>query len=54
MVHDPDVPEVLRRLPNVVLAPHNGGATWDSRSLQVTHIAQSIIDDIAVRSGNGA
>ena len=49
VVHDPDVPEVLRRLPNVVLAPHNGGATWASRSLQVTHIAQSIID--AIRTG---
>jgi lactate dehydrogenase-like 2-hydroxyacid dehydrogenase len=54
VVHDPDVPEALRRLPNVVLAPHNGGATWDSRSLQVTHIAQSIIDEIAARSGDGA
>jgi lactate dehydrogenase-like 2-hydroxyacid dehydrogenase len=50
VVHDPDVPEVLRRLPNVVLAPHNGGATWDSRSLQVTHIAQSIVD--AIRAGS--
>jgi lactate dehydrogenase-like 2-hydroxyacid dehydrogenase len=46
VVHDPFVPEELRRLHNVVLAPHNGGATWDSRGIQVTHVAQSIIDDI--------
>jgi glyoxylate reductase len=47
VVHDPDVPLSLRQLPNVVLAPHNGGATWDSRGLQVEHIAQSIVDAIS-------
>jgi glyoxylate reductase len=47
VVHDPDVPLILRQLPNVVLAPHNGGATWDSRGLQVEHIAQSIVDAIS-------
>jgi glyoxylate reductase len=51
IVHDPDVPLALRNLPNVVLAPHNGGATWDSRGLQVQHIAQSIIDAINAKTG---
>jgi glyoxylate reductase len=46
VVHDPDVPIELRRLHNVVLAPHNGGATWDSRGRQTSHVAQSIVDHI--------
>jgi lactate dehydrogenase-like 2-hydroxyacid dehydrogenase len=29
---EPWVPEALRKLDNVILAPHNGGATWDGRS----------------------
>jgi glyoxylate reductase len=47
---DPFVPHALRRLPNVVLTPHNGGATWDSRGRQTAGIARSIVDDIAARA----
>ncbi|MDQ1426486.1 MAG: glyoxylate reductase [Acidimicrobiaceae bacterium] len=46
VVHDPDVPIALRHLPNVVVAPHNGGATWDSRGWQASLVAQSIVDHI--------
>jgi glyoxylate reductase len=40
---DPLVPEELRKLPNVVLAPHNGGATYDSRTAQIMPLADGII-----------
>ena len=43
MTHDPYVPVELRKLDNVVLAPHNGGATWDSRGAQTSAIARSIV-----------
>ena len=43
VTHDPYVPPELRRLPNVVLAPHNGGATWDSRRRETTTVANAII-----------
>jgi glyoxylate reductase len=43
VTHDPYVPVALRKLDNVVLAPHNGGATWDSRSAQTSAIARSIV-----------
>jgi hypothetical protein len=39
VTHDPFVPLALRKLDNVVLAPHNGGATWDSRGEQTSSIA---------------
>ena len=31
---------------NVVLTPHNGGATWDSRTRQMTAIAQALVAHI--------
>lgn len=49
VVHNAFVPERLRRLDNVVLAPHNGGATYDSRGRQTLAIAGAIIDDILAR-----
>jgi lactate dehydrogenase-like 2-hydroxyacid dehydrogenase len=49
VVHDPLVPAELRRLDNVVLAPHNGGATWDSRGIQTLSMADALV--AAVRAG---
>ena len=42
----PWVPPAFFKLDNVVLAPHNGGATWDSRGEMTTRIAQVIVADI--------
>jgi glyoxylate reductase len=47
VIHDPWVPPAFFTMPNVVLAPHNGGATWDSRTNQTTLVAQSILDAIS-------
>jgi glyoxylate reductase len=47
VTHDPVVPLALRRLDNVILQPHNGGATWDSRGRQTRAIAKSIVHAIA-------
>jgi glyoxylate reductase len=42
VVHEPFVPLALRKLDNVVLTPHNGGATWESRTRQVVAIARAL------------
>ncbi|MBV9322749.1 MAG: D-glycerate dehydrogenase [Chloroflexi bacterium] len=42
----PWVPPAFYKLDNVVLAPHNGGATWDSRGEMTSRIAQTIVADI--------
>jgi lactate dehydrogenase-like 2-hydroxyacid dehydrogenase len=39
-------PEEYRHMENVVLTPHNGGATWDSRTRQFTNMAIALIDHI--------
>jgi glyoxylate reductase len=41
--HDPFVPDELRRLENVVLAPHNGGATWAVRGARMASVARNIV-----------
>jgi glyoxylate reductase len=46
VVDEPHIPLVLRQMENVVLTPHNGGATWDSRSRQTLGIAEAIAADI--------
>lgn len=46
VVPDPFVPHALRKMDNVVLAPHNGGATWDSRAAFTKRIAKVIVDAI--------
>jgi lactate dehydrogenase-like 2-hydroxyacid dehydrogenase len=46
VVHDPSVPRALCRMDNVVLAPHNGGATWYSRGIQTVAMADAIVADI--------
>jgi glyoxylate reductase len=40
---DPFVPEELCKLDNVVLAPHNGGATWDVRGRKAKSVAKSLV-----------
>jgi len=56
VVQDAYIPKRLRKLDNVILQPHNGGATWDSRGRQTVAIAEAIIADIKARQGdaNGA
>jgi glyoxylate reductase len=49
LVHDPWIPPELRKMDNVVLTPHNGGATCDSRGAQTLAIANSIVSDIVTR-----
>jgi glyoxylate reductase len=40
---DPFVPRELRELENVILSPHNGGATWESRGTRTASVARSIV-----------
>jgi glyoxylate reductase len=40
---DPEVPEALCRLPNVILAPHNGGATIAVRTARTLSVARGMI-----------
>jgi glyoxylate reductase len=49
VVVDPYIPQALRTMDNVVLTPHNGGATWDSRGRQTLAIADAIVSDIIRR-----
>ncbi len=41
--HDPAPSEALYDLHNVILAPHNGGATWDVRTAMTVSCAQNIV-----------
>ena len=43
LTQDPEVPEELCRLDNVILAPHNGGATWDVRGRKAASVAQGMV-----------
>jgi glyoxylate reductase len=47
--NDGYIPEALRKMDNVILTPHNGGATWTSRSRQTLAIANAIVADIVAR-----
>jgi lactate dehydrogenase-like 2-hydroxyacid dehydrogenase len=49
VVRDAWVQTELRKLDNVVLTPHNGGATHDSRGAQTLAIANAIVKDIIAR-----
>jgi glyoxylate reductase len=49
LVIDSYIPEALRKMDNVILTPHNGGATWDSRGAQTLAIANAIVADILAR-----
>jgi glyoxylate reductase len=41
---DPGVPEALRKLDNVILCPHNGGATWAVRTSKTLSVARGMIE----------
>ena len=43
VTQDPSVPDELCKLDNVILAPHNGGATWDVRGRKATSVAQGMV-----------
>jgi glyoxylate reductase len=43
VVYDPVVPDELRKLDNVILAPHNGGATWDVRVSRAASVARGVL-----------
>ena len=42
-VHDPHAPEVLYKMDNVVLTPHNGGGIWQSRGPSTRAVAEGIV-----------
>ena len=39
----PHVPEALCRMENVVLTPHNGGATWEGRGRRTASVARGLV-----------
>jgi glyoxylate reductase len=43
VTYDPQVPLALRQLENVILNPHNGGATWDVRGARAASVARGIV-----------
>jgi phosphoglycerate dehydrogenase-like enzyme len=43
VTYEPYVPAELRKLDNVILAPHNGGATWEVRGARVASVARGIV-----------
>jgi lactate dehydrogenase-like 2-hydroxyacid dehydrogenase len=49
LVRDAWVQTELRKMDNVVLTPHNGGATHDSRGAQTLGIANAIVKEIVSR-----
>jgi glyoxylate reductase len=51
LVYDAYIREELRKMDNVVLTPHNGGATHDSRRTGTLAVANAIVDDIIARDG---
>jgi glyoxylate reductase len=43
VTQDPCVPEELCKLDNVILSPHNGGGTWDTRSRKALSVAHAMV-----------
>jgi glyoxylate reductase len=46
VTHHTHVPEEFFKMDNVVLTPHNGGATWESRTRQTTNAAEALVEFI--------
>ncbi|HTS94696.1 MAG TPA: NAD(P)-dependent oxidoreductase [Stellaceae bacterium] len=53
VVYDPFVPEALRKLDNVILAPHNGGAVWEVRVSRAISVARGMIATMQGRRAPG-
>jgi phosphoglycerate dehydrogenase-like enzyme len=51
--YDPHVPVELRKLDNVILAPHNGGATWEVRGARMASVARGIVAMINGKRAHG-
>jgi phosphoglycerate dehydrogenase-like enzyme len=49
--HEPDVPQELLSLPNVVLTPHLGSATWQTRAKMTRLVVDNLL---AVQRGEPA
>jgi phosphoglycerate dehydrogenase-like enzyme len=49
--HEPDVPQELLGLPNVVLTPHLGSATWQTRAKMTRLVVDNLL---AVERGEPA
>jgi lactate dehydrogenase-like 2-hydroxyacid dehydrogenase len=43
VTQDPCVPEELCALDNVILSPHNGGGTWETRSRKALSVAHAMV-----------
>lgn len=43
VTHEPRVPRELLKMDNVLLTPHNGGATWDTRGHTTRRAAELIV-----------
>jgi glyoxylate reductase len=43
VTHHTHVPEEFFKMENVVLTPHNGGATWESRTRQTRNMAEALV-----------
>jgi phosphoglycerate dehydrogenase-like enzyme len=50
---DPEVPAALREMDNVILAPHNGNATYEVRNRQIMPLALGIKDLIEGKRPEG-
>ena len=50
-VRDAYIPLALRKMVIVVLTPHIGGATFDSRSAQFTTVAEAIVEHVVAAAG---
>jgi glyoxylate reductase len=51
--HDPFVPPELCKLDNVILAPHNGGATWAVRGARMSSVARNVVKMVRGERPNG-
>jgi glyoxylate reductase len=53
VVRDAVIPQALLQMDNVVMTPHNGGATWSHREQQMLAIADAIVEHITSKAPVG-